>query len=95
MSAQPKSYKKLVGVAAAVIVVIFLIVLFLPIIPVTYEVTEPRQKTETYWEKEPYQVTKTTSEMLIDDKPTVSSRTLLSLLRLYRHIRKRKKPRLW
>ncbi len=68
MSAKPKPYKKLVGVA---VVVIFLLVLFLPIIPVTYEVTEPRQKTETYWEKEPYQVTKTHSEALIDDKPTV------------------------
>lgn len=68
MSTQPKTYKKHVGVA---VVVIFLIVFFLPIIPVTYEVTEPRERIETYWEKEPYQVTITETQLLIDDKPTV------------------------
>jgi len=70
MSAQPKTHRKLVGVG---VLVIFLVALFLPIIPVTYEVTEPQQKTETYWEKEPYQVTKTYYNVLIDDKPTVSA----------------------
>lgn len=57
MSAQSKSYKKLAGVTAVIIVVVFLIVLFLPIISVTYEVTVPEQKTE--------------ENVLINDKPTV------------------------
>ena len=81
------SRKRLTGVTIAIIVIAVVVVLFLPIIPVTYETTEPQQrtetywekepyevtKTETYWEKEPYQVTKTESKILIDDKPTVSA----------------------
>jgi len=65
--------KKLTGVAIAIIVIAIVVVLFLPIIPITYEATEPQQRTETYTEKEPYQVTKTDSKVLIDEKPTVSA----------------------
>jgi hypothetical protein len=71
LSTQPtRSYKRYIVVG---VLIIFLIASFLPIIPVAYEVTEPRQKTETYWEKEPYQVTKTESKTLINEKPTVSA----------------------
>jgi hypothetical protein len=80
MSAKPKSYNKIIGVA---LIIIFLIVLFLPIIPVsyetikpyettkTYETAKPYQRTETYWEKEPFQVTKAESVTIVNDKPTV------------------------
>ena len=64
------SSKKLAGV---IIVIVIVVMLFLPIVPVSYEATEPRQRTETYVEKEPYQVTKTESVKLLDDKPTVSA----------------------
>jgi CBS domain containing-hemolysin-like protein len=43
MSAQPKSYKKLINV---VFIIIFFIVLFLPIIPITYTEVKPEIITE-------------------------------------------------
>jgi hypothetical protein len=76
MSAQPKAHKKLarnIGLGIG-LVIILLIILFSPMIPVTYEEIEPRQRTETYWEKEPYQVKRTESKTLIDYKFTVPAR---------------------
>jgi hypothetical protein len=76
VSAQPKAHKRLarnigLGIGLAIIL---LIILFSPMIPVTYEEIEPRQRTETYWEKEPYQVKRTESKTLIDYKFTVPAR---------------------
>ena len=74
MSAQAskKSYK---GYYITAIVIVIIVILFVPIIPITYEKTIPVQKTVTrtitYTTTEPYQVTKSESKILINDKPTV------------------------
>ncbi|MEM3713296.1 MAG: hypothetical protein QXR97_07160 [Thermoproteota archaeon] len=64
------SVSKAVGIA---ILILLLIILVLPIIPISYTVTEPHQRVETYWEKEPYQVTKTETKRLLDEEPTVKA----------------------
>ena len=58
-------------VVIAVILSIITLTLFLPVIPVTYVVKEPREKTETYWETVPYETTKTIRKKIIDEKPTI------------------------
>jgi len=58
------------------IIVGIVILMAIPIIPVTYETLEPRQRTETYWEKEPYQVTREQSVVLVNEKVTVPARDL-------------------
>jgi hypothetical protein len=73
MSTQSKTRKRLVGIGVILAIIIFLVILFLPIIPVSSEEIEPRIRTETYWEKEPYQVEREMSRILINDKPTVSA----------------------
>lgn len=69
--------------------IVLLMLALLPVIETSYEVIEPRQKTETYWDieprlrtetyfdKEPYQITKTGSEAIIDDKDTVPAGKIL------------------
>jgi hypothetical protein len=60
--------------------VVILAVMFLPIFPITYTVTEPYTitkpytVTETYTVTEPYQVVKPESVSLVNDKPTVPAR---------------------
>lgn len=61
------------------VVLLSVILILLPIVPVSHTVKEPYEKiikepvekTETYWVKVPYKVTKRETQILINDKPTV------------------------
>lgn len=52
-------------------VVVILVILFMPVIPYTYTVKVPYQKTETYTEYETQTVTQRKTSDLLNDKPTV------------------------
>ncbi len=60
-------------------VALSVILILLPIVPVSHTVKEPYEKiikepvekTETYWEKIPYKATQREIQILINDKPTV------------------------